>query len=47
MDYQLIVGKLYKLGVDNILRRCNLEHDREEIMKVAHKGTAGGHYAEK
>jgi hypothetical protein len=26
-DYQLIAGHLYKLGVDNILRRCVLEHE--------------------
>jgi hypothetical protein len=26
-DYQLISGHLYKLGADNILRRCVLEHE--------------------
>jgi hypothetical protein len=27
VDYQLIVGQLYKLGVDGILCRCVLEHE--------------------
>jgi hypothetical protein len=46
-DYQLIVGNLYKLGVDNILRRCVMEHERIIILAEAHEGIAGGHYAGK
>jgi hypothetical protein len=32
-DYQLIADNLYKLGVDKILRRCVLEHERPMILK--------------
>jgi hypothetical protein len=41
--YQLIVGKLYKLGADGILHRCALEHERDPILYEAHEGIAGGH----
>jgi hypothetical protein len=46
-DYQLIVGNLYKLGADGILRRCVLEHERHMILSEAHEGVAGGHYVGK
>jgi transposase InsO family protein len=46
-DYQLIAGHLYKMGADNILRRCVLEHERPRILAEAHEGIAGGHYAGK
>jgi hypothetical protein len=32
-DSQLIVGKLYRLGLDNILRRCVLDHERQDILE--------------
>jgi hypothetical protein len=47
IDYQLIVGHLYKLGVDNILRRCVMEHEHPIILVEAHEGIDGGHYARK
>jgi hypothetical protein len=47
VDYQLIVGNLYKLGADKILRRCVLEHERLMILAEAHDGIAGGHYVGK
>jgi hypothetical protein len=43
MDYQYIVGKLYKLGLDRILRRCVLDHERQDILWECHSGVAGGH----
>jgi hypothetical protein len=46
-DYQLIVGNLYKLGVDNILRRWVMEHERPIIFVESHEGIVGGHYAGK
>jgi hypothetical protein len=46
-DYQLIAGNLYKLGIDGILRRCVLEHERSMILLEAHKGIMGGNYAGK
>jgi hypothetical protein len=44
-NYQLIVGNLYKLGADGILRWCVLEHERSIILEEAHDGIVGGHYA--
>ena len=32
------------MGLDNILRRCILEHERDNIMYEAHYGPAGGHF---
>jgi hypothetical protein len=46
-DYQLIAGHLYKLGADNILRRCVMEHESPIILAEAHEGIAGGHYTGK
>ena len=37
--YSLINGFLYKMGLDDILRRCVLEHERDNIMYEAHYGT--------
>jgi hypothetical protein len=42
-DYQLIAGHLYKLGLDNILRHCVLDHERSYILWECHSGVAGGH----
>ena len=46
-DYQLIVGHLHKLCVDNILRRCVIEHEHPIILERTHEGIVGGHYAGK
>jgi len=46
-DYQLIAGRLYKLGPDEILRRCILNHEKASVLEEAHRGIAGGHYARK
>jgi hypothetical protein len=45
--YQLIVGHLYNMGTDNILRICVLEHEMPRILEEAHEGIDGGHYAGK
>lgn len=42
--FMLISGDLYKLGKDEVLRHCVLEHERKDIMEEAHGGIAGGHY---
>jgi hypothetical protein len=47
MDYQLIVGQLYKLGLDNILQCCVLDHERPDILWECHSGVAGGHIGRK
>lgn len=44
-DFQLIGGRLYKLGLDEILRRYVLEHETPLILAEAHEGIAGGHLA--
>jgi hypothetical protein len=44
-DYQLIVGKLYKMGTDSILRIYVLEHEIPRILAKDHEEIAGGHYA--
>ena len=44
-EYQLIAGHLYKMGEDNILRRCVLEHEQPRILAEAHEGISRGHYA--
>jgi hypothetical protein len=46
-DFQLIVGQLYKMGPDEILRRCVMEAEIPLILAEAHEGIAGGHYAGK
>jgi hypothetical protein len=46
-DYQLIVGHLYKMGADSILRRYVLEHERPRVLTKSHEGIAGGNYAGK
>jgi hypothetical protein len=46
-EYQLIAGHLNKMGADNILRRCVLEHERPRILAEAHEGIAGGYYVGK
>ena len=44
--YSLINGFLYKMGLYDILRRCVLEHERDNIMHEAHYGPAGGNFQE-
>jgi hypothetical protein len=46
-DYQLIASQLYKLGLDNILRRCVLDHERPNILWECHNGVSGGHVGSK
>ena len=41
--YSLVNGFLYKMGLDDFLKRCALEHERDNIMHEAHYGHAGGH----
>ena len=42
--YSLINGFLYKMGLYDILRRCILEHERDNIIHKAHYGPTGGHF---
>jgi hypothetical protein len=47
VDFSLIVGQLYKMGPDEILRRCVMEGEIPMILAEAHEGIVGGHYAGK
>ena len=46
-DFTLIAGHLYKLGQDEVLRRCVMPHEKEAIIREAHSGAAGGHFTGK
>ena len=46
-DFTLIAGQLYKMGLDEILCRCVLEHEKPLILAEAHAGVEGGHYVGK
>jgi hypothetical protein len=35
------------MGIDNILRRYGLEHERPRVLTETHEGIARGHYAGK
>jgi len=43
IDYQLITRQLYKLGLESILRRCILDHERKDILWECHSGIEGGY----
>jgi hypothetical protein len=45
--FSLIDGHLYKMGPDEILRRCVMEEERPLILAEEHEGIIGGHYAGK
>jgi hypothetical protein len=45
--FSLIAGQLYKMGPDEILRRCVMEEERPLILVKAHEGIVGGNYAGK
>jgi hypothetical protein len=46
-DYQPIVGNLYNMGTNSIIRRCVLEHERPIILVEAHEVIARGNYVGK
>jgi hypothetical protein len=39
-DFSLIAGQLYKMGPDEILRRCVMEEERPLILVESHDGIA-------
>ena len=45
VDFTLIVGHLYKLGMDEILCRCVFYYKQPWVTFEAHEGVVGGHYA--
>ena len=46
-DFTLIVGHLFKLGPDEVLRKYVMLHEKEAIIREAHLGTVGGHFVGK
>jgi hypothetical protein len=46
-DFSLITGHLYKMGPDEILRRCVMKAEQPMILAEAHEGIAGGNYSGK
>jgi hypothetical protein len=44
-EFSLIVGQLYKMGPNEILRRCVMETEQPLILTESHEGIARGHYA--
>ena len=47
VDFTIIIGQLYKLGPNEILRRYVLPHERPLILEEAHASITGGHYSGK
>ena len=47
IDFQLIVGHLYKMGHDEICGCYILEHEHSMILNEAHVGVIVGHYVGK
>lgn len=45
--HHLIVGSLYEMGIDEILRKCVIEHEWPMILNEAYAGVVGGNYARK
>jgi hypothetical protein len=43
-NFSLIARQLYKMGPDEILKRCVMEAEKSLILAEAHEGIAGGHY---
>jgi hypothetical protein len=46
-DFSIIAGQLYKMGPDQILRRCVIKAERPLILAKSHEVITGGHYAGK
>ena len=41
--FTIIDGRLYKKGVDQIIRRCEPEHEKLGLFQEAHEGIARGY----
>jgi hypothetical protein len=46
-NVSLIAGQLYKMGPDEILRRCVMETKIPLILEKSHEGITGEHYVGK
>ena len=43
-SYTIVNIFLYKIGLDDVLRRCVLENERENVINEAQYGPAGDHF---
>ena len=43
--YVIIAKRLYRRGLDGVLRRCVNEPEITEILVACHDSTCGGHFA--
>ena len=41
--FLIIAGALYKKGIDQIIRRCVLDEEQQEVLSEAHSGGSRGH----
>ena len=43
--YTIIQGILFRIGVDEQLKRCLEKQERKQVMRTLHSGPSGGHFA--
>ena len=43
--FMVIAGQLYKMGIDQVMRRCVRPHEQEAVLAEAHQGVCGGHFS--
>ena len=43
--FMMIVGQLYMMGIDQVMRRCVRPHEQEAVLREAHQGVSGGHFS--
>ena len=43
--YAIIANRLYRRGIDGVLRRCLSEPEATKILEACHDGTCGGHFS--
>jgi RNase H-like domain found in reverse transcriptase/Integrase core domain/Integrase zinc binding domain len=43
--YAIIANRLYRRGIDGVLRRCVSEPEATKILEACHDGTCGGHFS--
>ena len=44
VEFQLIIGKLYKMGLDEIFLQYFLSYEKERVSEDVHSGITGGNY---
>lgn len=44
--FMLVAGQLYKMGINQVLRRCVSEHEEQVVLVEApHQGVIEGHFS--